>query len=62
MPESLAPLTSARAAAPAPVRLRDAPTDTDRRAVRELAASTGFFSDEEIAVAVELVEARLGQG
>lgn len=62
MPESLAPLTSARAAAPAPVRLRDAPTDGDQGAVRELTAATGFFSDEEIAVAVELVAARLGQG
>jgi ribosomal protein S18 acetylase RimI-like enzyme len=62
MPGSLAPLTSGVAAAPAPMRLRDIPTDADRRAVRELAASTGFFSDGEIAVAVELVEARLSQG
>ena len=62
MAESLASLTSAAAATPAPVRFRDAPTDADRRAVRELAASTGFFSDEEVGVAVELVEARLAQG
>jgi ribosomal protein S18 acetylase RimI-like enzyme len=62
MPESLAPLRVDRAAAATAPRFRDVPTDADRRAVRELTASTGFFSDEEIAVAVELVEARLAQG
>ena len=34
----------------------------DRAAVRTLTAATGFFSAEEVAVAVELVEARLAQG
>jgi D-alanine-D-alanine ligase len=62
MPESLAPLTLGGATAPVPVRFRDTPTDGDRRAVRDLTASTGYFSDEEVAVAVELVEARLAQG
>jgi ribosomal protein S18 acetylase RimI-like enzyme len=47
---------------PQALRFRDTPTDGDRQAVRNLAASTGFFSDEEIAVAVELVETRLSQG
>jgi GNAT superfamily N-acetyltransferase len=60
MPDSLAALTLDDALAP--VRFRDTPTDGDRRAVRDLAASTGFFSEEETAVAVELVEARLSQG
>jgi D-alanine-D-alanine ligase len=62
MPESLAPLRVDGAAAATTARFRDGPTDADRRAVRELTACTGFFSDEEIAVAVELVEARLAQG
>ena len=59
MPESLAPLgllprtpcafaTSRRMA-------------TARRSAT-LTSATGFFSDEEVAVAVELVEARLAQG
>ena len=34
----------------------------DRAAVRNLTASTGFFSADEVAVAVELVEARLARG
>lgn len=60
MPESLAPLSMSGATAP--VRFRDTPTDGDRRAVRDLTGSTGFFSEAEIVVAVELVEARLSQG
>ena len=62
MPESLAPLRVDGGIAPQPLRFRDAAADGDRHAVPALAASTGFFSDEEIAVAAELVEARLGQG
>jgi ribosomal protein S18 acetylase RimI-like enzyme len=62
MPESLAPLSLLRGESRPPLPLRDEPTDRDRAAVRELAAATGFFSDEEVAVAVELVEARLTQG
>ena len=58
MPESLAPLT-----VPHPsLRLREEPTARDGAAVRALTAATGFFSDEEVAVAVELVDARLTQG
>jgi ribosomal protein S18 acetylase RimI-like enzyme len=60
MPGSVAPLM--RDAAAGALRFRDEPVEADRQAVRDLVASTGFFSDEEIAVAVELVEARLSQG
>ena len=59
MPESLAPLGLLRGET---VRLRDEPAAGDRAAVRDLTGATGFFSDEEVAVAVELVEARLAQG
>ena len=59
MPESLAPLGLLRGEA---LRLRDEPAEGDRAAVRALTSATGFFSDEEVAVAVELVEARLAQG
>lgn len=62
MPESLAPLVLLRGESRLPLRFRDQPTDRDRAAVRELTIATGFFSDEEVAVAVELVEARLVQG
>ena len=47
---------------PAPLQFRDQPSGGDPGAVRDLTLSTGFFSEEEIAVAVELVEARLAQG
>ncbi len=59
MPESLAPLGLLRGET---LRLRDEPAEGDRAAVRALTSTTGFFSDEEVAVAVELVEARLAQG
>ena len=59
MPESLAPLAFLRRET---VHLRDQPSADDCAAVRDLTAATGFFSDEEVAVAVELVEARLAQG
>jgi len=58
MPESLAPRKIPRPSS----RLREEPTARDGAAVRELTAATGFFSDEEVAVAVELVDARLAQG
>jgi GNAT superfamily N-acetyltransferase len=45
-----------------PARFRDEPRDGDRAAVRDLTLSTGFFSAAEVAVAVELIEARLAQG
>jgi D-alanine-D-alanine ligase len=58
MPESLAPLI-----VPQPsLRLREEPTARDGAAVRALTAATGFFSDDEVAVAVELIDARLAQG
>ncbi len=67
MPESLAPCTALRGEATGlqagpRLRFRDEPMDGDRAAIRELTSATGFFSDEEVAVAVELVEARLAQG
>jgi ribosomal protein S18 acetylase RimI-like enzyme len=63
MPDALAPMTLLhRDVAGAPLRLRREPEAGDLAAVRELTASTGFFSAEEITVAVELIEARLAQG
>jgi GNAT superfamily N-acetyltransferase len=62
MPESLAPLALLRGQSRSPLGLRDEPMEGDRAAVRALTAATGFFSHDEIAVAVELVEARLAQG
>jgi ribosomal protein S18 acetylase RimI-like enzyme len=44
------------------LRLREAPEAGDPDRVRALVAATGFFSDEEIAVAAELVEERLARG
>jgi len=41
---------------------RDEVTAEDRAIVRRLCASTGFFSDEEIEIAVQLVEERLAKG
>jgi D-alanine-D-alanine ligase len=58
MPESLAPLVVRRPL----LGLREEPTARDCGAVRELTAATGFFSDDEVAVAVELIDARLAQG
>lgn len=65
MPESLAPLVLSRPPsreALAPLQFRHEPAADDRSAVRELTSSTALFSEEEIAVAVELVEARLAHG
>lgn len=62
MPEALAPLSLLRGDAAPVMRFRDRPVEGDRRAVRDLTSSTGFFSPEEVAVAVELVEACLAQG
>jgi hypothetical protein len=62
MPESLAPLSLLCGETRTPAHFRDEPTEGDRAGVRELTAATGFFSDEEVAVAVELVEARPAQG
>jgi len=41
---------------------RDLVLESDRRGVREIVASTGFFSDAEIDVAEELVDERLRKG
>jgi D-alanine-D-alanine ligase len=41
---------------------RDTVTPDDERAVREIVASTGFFTSAEIDVAVELVHERLTRG
>ena len=62
MPESLAPLAVLRGETRPSLRFRGAPMDRDRAAVRDLTSATGFFSDEEVDVAVELIEARLAQG
>jgi D-alanine-D-alanine ligase len=42
--------------------IRETVTPADAAAVREIVASSGFFYDHEIAVAVELVEERLAKG
>lgn len=41
---------------------RSTPCPADAKAVRALVAQTGFFSDEELLVAVELVDDALAQG
>src|SRR5262249_38340420 len=62
MPESLGSLLVAHGDERARPAFREEPAARDANAVRELAAAPGFFSDEEVAVAGELVEARLMQG
>ncbi|HUL06977.1 MAG TPA: GNAT family N-acetyltransferase [Candidatus Acidoferrum sp.] len=62
MPESLGSLLVAHGDERARAAFREEPVARDANAVRELTAATGFFSDEEVAVAIELVEARLAQG
>jgi GNAT superfamily N-acetyltransferase len=44
------------------IALRTSVRPSDVQAVREIATSTGFFTEEEIAVAVELLEDRLVNG
>jgi D-alanine-D-alanine ligase len=44
------------------MKLRDTVNDSDVGAVREIVASTGFFTAAEIDVAVELVQERLARG
>ncbi|GIX47253.1 MAG: hypothetical protein KatS3mg131_1464 [Candidatus Tectimicrobiota bacterium] len=44
------------------LRYRTRVRPADREAVRELVATAGVFSDAEVAIALELVEARLAQG
>ena len=45
-----------------PIQFRTELDASDPDAVRALVLSTGFFSPEEVAVAVELVQERLGKG
>ncbi|MFN0133264.1 MAG: N-acetyltransferase family protein [Phycisphaerales bacterium] len=44
------------------ITLRDEPRASDAVAIRRIVASTGFFHDFEVDVAVELVEERLAKG
>lgn len=46
----------------APVTFRAQPRAADAAAIRSIVASTGFFHEHEIAVAVELIEERLEKG
>ncbi|MCA9263400.1 MAG: GNAT family N-acetyltransferase [Planctomycetales bacterium] len=55
-PETLRPMTSR------PVTLRAAVTPADLGAVRAIVEATGFFREDEIDIAVELVECRLDKG
>jgi len=41
---------------------REEPRPSDRKRVREIVVSSGFFSEAEIEVAVELVQERLNKG
>jgi len=42
--------------------LREEPVPADRDAVRQIIADSGFFTDDEVDVAVELVDERLAKG
>lgn len=48
--------------APPLLTFRDEPRAADLSQVREIVAATGFFSAEEVAVAVELLDDRLARG
>ena len=48
--------------APRGISLRRAPRRADAAAVADLVAGTGFFSDEEVGIARELVESALASG
>jgi ribosomal protein S18 acetylase RimI-like enzyme len=48
--------------APPGISLRRDPRNADAAAVADLVARTGFFSDEEVAIARELVESALASG
>ena len=47
---------------PSGLAFRTAAQATDVESVKRIAASTGFFSAQELAIAVELIEDRLGRG
>jgi len=57
----MTPADNADASVPTPVFRRQA-TSADRQRVRAMVASTGFFTPEEVALAVELVDERLAKG
>ena len=44
------------------LELRKEPVATDREAVRRMVADSGFFSEAEVEIAVELVDERLAKG
>jgi len=48
--------------AAAGLRMRDEPVASDRDVVRRIVAESGFFTDAEVEIAVELVEERLAKG
>jgi len=54
--------TTSRDREGADLTLRDTVVSADEQAVRDIVASTGFFSEAEIGVAVELVQERLTRG
>ena len=45
-----------------PITWREEPQPSDMRRIREIVDSSGFFSDAEVEVAVELVQERLNKG
>ena len=45
-----------------PITWREEPRPSDRKRVWEIVVSSGFFSDAEVEVAVELVQERLNKG
>jgi len=47
---------------PTGLQLREEPIPTDRDAIRRIVADSGFFTDAEIDIAVELVDERLAKG
>jgi ribosomal protein S18 acetylase RimI-like enzyme len=48
--------------APADLTFRDEPRAADLQRVREIVETTGFFSAEEVRIAIELVDDRLARG
>jgi D-alanine-D-alanine ligase len=47
---------------PAGLHLREEPTPTDRETVRRIITDSGFFTDAEVDIAVELIDERLAKG
>lgn len=55
-------MRSSAAAAPGPLRFRDTPEPEDVASIRRIVESSGYFRADETAIAVELIEDRLGKG